>query len=301
MTDQTATKYTLEDLWKFPCDKQSLFFFMTLLYIAFQLNSVPHPKEDRCCLYWVILNVMDFRWIYYNQNWFKLSYKLSQTCKWNISAHSGHVHRCWVSRKTSFQSLLVLWSVYATKKYPVLAFLLADISSYCLDWDSHGNLVLIFNTCLFYMYFRQENALQSNMVLVRFSPKRFPRHAVVWRYHYEHALPSWARAFIFTREPQKNLTYIRNANSLVYRRLVCIWASHKMILYTGFTWYIRCYLETILVASRNNRFDAQISQTDKALFCLGACCLSAKNGKHAALKSVKKNRRPKILNLKKNY
>ena len=25
--------------------------------------------------------------------------------------------------------------------------------------------------CLFYMYFRQENTLQSNMVIVRFSPK----------------------------------------------------------------------------------------------------------------------------------
>ena len=62
MTDsQTVTKYTIEDLWKFLCNKQSLFFFMTLLYIAFQLNSAPHPKEDRCCLYEVILNVMDFK------------------------------------------------------------------------------------------------------------------------------------------------------------------------------------------------------------------------------------------------
>ena len=141
---------------------------------------------------------------------------------------------------------------------------------------------------------------------MRKSRKRI-RHYFAWvlvvfqQKNGKHAsLKSWAHAFIFTREPQKNLTYIRNANSLVYRRLVCIWASHKMILYTWFTWYIRCYLETILVASRNNRFDAQISQTDKALFCLGACCLSAKNGKHASLMSVKKNRRPKILNLKKN-
>ena len=62
MTDrQTVTKYTIEDLWKFPCNKQSLFFFMTLLYIAFQWYSVPHPKEDRCCLYEVILNVIDFK------------------------------------------------------------------------------------------------------------------------------------------------------------------------------------------------------------------------------------------------
>ena len=54
MTDrQTLTKYTteLEDLGKFSCNKQSHFFFMTLLYNAFQLNSVPHPKEDCCCLY----------------------------------------------------------------------------------------------------------------------------------------------------------------------------------------------------------------------------------------------------------
>ena len=62
MTDrQTVTKYTKADLWKLPCNKQSLFFFMTLLHIAFQLNLVPHPKEDRCCLYEVILNVMDFK------------------------------------------------------------------------------------------------------------------------------------------------------------------------------------------------------------------------------------------------
>ena len=68
MTDRrTVTKYTIEDLWKFPCNKQSLFFFMALLYIAFQLNYVPHPKEDRCCLYEVILNVMDFNETYFNQ------------------------------------------------------------------------------------------------------------------------------------------------------------------------------------------------------------------------------------------
>ena len=58
-------------------------------------------------------------------------------------------------------------------------------------------------------------------------------------------------------------------------------------------------LRTILVASRNNRFDAQISQTDKVLFCLGACRLSAENGERAFLKSVTKIRLPKILNRKK--
>ena len=53
------------------------------------------------------------------------------------------------------------------------------------------------------------------------------------------------------------------------------------------------------MASRNNRFDAQISQTDKVLFCLGACRLSAENGERASLKSVTKIRHPKILKLKK--
>ena len=36
---------------------------MTLFYIAFQLKSVPHPKEDRCCLYEAILNATDFKLI----------------------------------------------------------------------------------------------------------------------------------------------------------------------------------------------------------------------------------------------
>ena len=85
----------------------------------------------------------------------------------------------------------------------------------------------------------------------------------------------------------------------MYCCLVCIWASRKMRLYTGFTGYIRWYLETILVASRNNHFNAQISQTDKVLFCLGDCRLSAENGEHESLKSVTKVRHPKILNWKK--
>ena len=66
-----------------------------------------------------------------------------------------------------------------------------------------------------------------------------------------------------------------------------------MRLYIGFTWYIWWYLETILVASRNNGFDAQISQTDKVIFCLGAC-LSAENGEPASLKSETQIRHPKI-------
>ena len=48
------------------------------------------------------------------------------------------------------------------------------------------------------------------------------------------------------------------------------------------------------MASRNNRFEAQISQTDKVLFCLGACRLSEENGERASLKSVTKIRHPKI-------
>ena len=52
------------------------------------------------------------------------------------------------------------------------------------------------------------------------------------------------------------------------------------------------------MASRNNRFDAQISQTDKVLFCLGACRLSAENVERASLKSVTKIRHPKSLNRK---
>ena len=53
------------------------------------------------------------------------------------------------------------------------------------------------------------------------------------------------------------------------------------------------------MASRDNRFDVQISQTDKVLFCLGACRLSTENGERASLKSVTKIRHPKILNRKK--
>ena len=41
-------------------------------------------------------------------------------------------------------------------------------------------------------------------------------------------------------------------------------------------------------------FDAQISQTDKVVFRLGACRLSAENGERASLKSVTKCRHSKI-------
>ena len=53
------------------------------------------------------------------------------------------------------------------------------------------------------------------------------------------------------------------------------------------------------MASKTNHFDAQISQTDKVLFCLGAYCLSAENGERASLKLVSKIRHPKIWNRKK--
>ena len=43
------------------------------------------------------------------------------------------------------------------------------------------------------------------------------------------------------------------------------------------------------MSSRNNRFDAQNLQMDKALFCLDACHLSAENSERVSLKSVIKN------------
>ena len=45
------------------------------------------------------------------------------------------------------------------------------------------------------MHFLQENALQCNMEIVQFSPKKVSRHAVKWRYPYVHTLPLGARAF----------------------------------------------------------------------------------------------------------
>ena len=53
------------------------------------------------------------------------------------------------------------------------------------------------------------------------------------------------------------------------------------------------------MASRHNRFDAQISQTDEVLFCLGVCRRSAENGERASLKSVTKIQHPKMMNRKK--
>ena len=53
------------------------------------------------------------------------------------------------------------------------------------------------------------------------------------------------------------------------------------------------------MASRNNRFAAQILQTDMVLFCLGTCCLSAEDVERVSLKSVTKIQHPKILNWKK--
>ena len=109
--------------------------------------------------------------------------------------------------------------------------------------------------------------------------------------HCHLTLSLWAHATImsthfFSCESYRKIT---NANSSVCSRL--------SIPYTGFMWYNRWHLETILVASRNNCFDAQISQTHKELFCWGACHLSAENGERASLKSVTKNH-PKSLKKK---
>ena len=64
-----------------------------------------------------------------------------------------------------------------------------------------------------------------------------------------------------------------------------------MRLYTG--------LKNYFSGQQEKRFDAQISQMVKVLFCLGACRLSAENGEHASLKSVTNIRLPKTLNRKK--
>ena len=141
MTDcQTVTKYTKADLWKFPFNKQSLFLFMIRLYFALQCPTL--KKIVAVCMKWSWM-----LWIlsetYFNQNWLELSYMLSQTWKWNITAQSDHDHLCWASLKTSFQNLHVLWSVYASKRYPGLVFYLLTFQSTALiQGNSLGNLVL---------------------------------------------------------------------------------------------------------------------------------------------------------------
>ena len=67
---------------------------------------------------------------------------------------------------------------------------LAEISIYCFVCRKRlDNLVLFLNMCLIHTHFLQENALQCNMEIIRFSPKTVSRYAVKWRYPYEHALP----------------------------------------------------------------------------------------------------------------
>ena len=39
------TKYTIEDLWKFPCNKQSYFFFMTLHCFSVKFSTPPQRKS----------------------------------------------------------------------------------------------------------------------------------------------------------------------------------------------------------------------------------------------------------------
>ena len=112
---------------------------------------------------------------------------------WNISAHSDHEYLFWASRKMSFQCLHLHRAAINTRhKKMSETSLLAEILIYCFDllkkswWFSS-----IFNMCLFHMHVWQENALQSHMVIVRFSPKTVSQHAVIWRYPYEHALSLW--------------------------------------------------------------------------------------------------------------
>ena len=109
------------------------------------------------------------------------------------------------------------------KKYLELVFYLLTFQSTALI---HGNslgikISSVFNICLFYMHFRQENALQSNMVIVRFSPKTVSPPQC----HLTLPLPVCATVmsmhFFFHARAIEKLTYIRNVNSTV-GRLVCI-------------------------------------------------------------------------------
>ena len=104
---------------------------------------------------------------HFNQNWFKLSYIISQTCKWNISTHSDHDHICWASHDVISMFTCAVINIRLQKN-------MRDLFFTC--W--HFNLLLwflvikfYFNMCLFYMHFRHENTLQSNMIIVHFSPK----------------------------------------------------------------------------------------------------------------------------------
>ena len=69
---------------------------------------------------------------------------------------------------------IILRSVHATKKISGTSLLAETL----ICRKSLDNLVLFltcFNMCLFHMHVWQENALQSNMVIVPFSPKPVSR------------------------------------------------------------------------------------------------------------------------------
>ena len=123
----------------------------------------------------------------------KLRYMLSQTYICNLSAHSDHGHLFWASHKTSFQCLHLHRAAINTRYAKTCPGLLPKLkfrSTALICRKSLDNLVLFLNICLSHMHFWQENALQCNMEIVRFSPKTFSRHAVKWRYPYEHELSS---------------------------------------------------------------------------------------------------------------
>ena len=100
----------------------------------------------------------------------------------------------------------VLRSIHAMKKCPGLLHQLKFRSAALICRKSLDNLVLFLNMCLIHMHFLQENALQCNMEIVQFSPKKVSRHAVM--------LPLRARATVrSTRflhaDAMENVTYTR--------------------------------------------------------------------------------------------
>ena len=58
------------------------------------------------------------------------------------------------------------------EKISETCFSFVHVSVYCFDSRKQSSsFSSVFNMCLFYMHFRQEKALQSKMVIVRFSPR----------------------------------------------------------------------------------------------------------------------------------
>ena len=104
-----------------------------------------------------------------------------------------------------------------------------NVRGFFTCWNFHllicgkslDNLVLFFYMCLFHMHFWQENALQYNMVIVRFSPKTISRHKsnditlTSTRYRYEHALSSCR---------SNGKTNLLEQSWIVYHHPGCTWA-----------------------------------------------------------------------------